>query len=68
VRLNLFEACQRIAENPRIGHKREDLSQDAVLFWSVGSYLIIYAPEKKPLGIVRVLHAARDVAEELRRP
>lgn len=61
VRLSLFDACQRLAENPHIGHTREDLTDQPVLFWPVGSYLIIYDPESKPLGIVRVIHGARDV-------
>jgi toxin ParE1/3/4 len=59
--LSLFEACQRLAENPRIGHTREDLTNQPVLFLPVGSYLIIYDPESKPLSIVRIVHGARDV-------
>lgn len=61
VRLALFDACQRLAENPRIGHVREDLTDQPVLFWPVGSYLIIYDPQSRPLSIVRVVHGARDV-------
>jgi toxin ParE1/3/4 len=61
VRLALLDACQRLAENPRIGHVREDLTDQPVLFWPVGSYLIIYDPTIKPLSIVRVVHGARDV-------
>lgn len=61
VRLQIFDACQLLAENPGIGHRREDLTEEPVLFWPVGSYLIIYDPDTKPVGIVRVLHGARDV-------
>jgi len=61
VRLQIFDACQRIAKNPGIGHKREDLTDKPVLFWPVGSYLIIYNPTKKPVEIVRVLHGARNI-------
>jgi len=61
VRLALFDACQRLAENPHMGHVREDLTDQAVLFWPVGSYLIIYDPASKPLSVVRVVHGARDV-------
>lgn len=61
VRLALFDACQRLAENPGIGHTREDLTDQPVLFWPVGSYLIIYHPQSKPLSVVRVVHGARDV-------
>jgi plasmid stabilization system protein ParE len=41
VRLNLFEACQRLANNTGIGHARKDLTEQPVLFWPVGSYVII---------------------------
>jgi plasmid stabilization system protein ParE len=61
VRLSLLESCQRLAENPGIGHTREDLTDQPVLFWPVGPYLIIYEPQTKLLAIVRVVHSARDV-------
>jgi plasmid stabilization system protein ParE len=60
LRLQIFVACQRIAENPGIGQSREDITEKPVLFWSTGSYLIVYAA-RKPVEIVRVLHSARDV-------
>ncbi len=62
VRLQILAACQRIAGNPRVGHSREDLTDKPVLFWPVGSYLIIYNPARKPVEIVRVVHGAREVA------
>ena len=37
-----FDAFQQIALNPNIGHKREDLTAQDVLFWPVNSFLIIY--------------------------
>ena len=61
VRLELFEACQRLAENPGIGHVREDLTDQPVRFWPVGSYLIVYSSERKPLSISRVIHGARNI-------
>ena len=54
-------ACARLAENPYLGHRREDLTEQPVLFWPVRSYFIIYRPETTPLEIVRVLHGARDI-------
>lgn len=61
VRLALFDACRFLAGSPRVGHTRGDLTDQAVLFWPVGSCLIIYDPESKPLSVVRVVHGARDV-------
>jgi len=37
VRLQIFAACQKIAQNPRIGHVRQDVTEEPVLFWPVGS-------------------------------
>src|SRR5579872_4891721 len=51
----------KLAKNPRIGHRREDLTDKRHRFFLVYSYLIVYRHETKPLQIIRVLHAARDV-------
>jgi len=61
VRLRIFEACRTIARTPYVGHSRTDLTDKPVLFWSSGSYLIIYNPARRPVEIVRVLHGARDI-------
>jgi len=37
-----------------------------VKFWPVFSYLIIYDPATRPIGIARVLHASRDLGTMLR--
>ncbi len=54
-------ALRFIAENPEAGHKREDLTDEKVKFWPVFSYLIVYEPSMRPIGIVRVIHGAQDV-------
>ncbi len=64
-RLKLFEACQILAGHPGIGHRRQDLSDKPVLFWPVGSYLIVYYPARRPIEIVRVLHGALDISAVL---
>ena len=50
-----------LAETPGAGHFRPDLTDQPVKFWSVFSYLIVYDPTQKPLGVARVLHAAQDL-------
>jgi toxin ParE1/3/4 len=57
----LTQAFRGLAEMPGQGHTRGDLTDLPVRFWPVGSYLIVYDPEKRPLEILRVLHGARDV-------
>lgn len=63
---DLRKAMSRLAESPGIGHRREDLATEALRFYRVHSYLILYRPDSEPLGIVRVLHSARDIRAILR--
>lgn len=63
---DFYKACENLADNPCLGHKRPDLTNEPVLFWPVrGQYLVIYQPETQPLRIVRILHGARDAASQL---
>src|SRR5208337_4397300 len=55
-----------LANFPGAGHWRRDLTSAEVRFFPVYSYLIVYRPETKPLEIVSILHASRDVAGILR--
>lgn len=64
--LNDLEASIRtLARNPGIGHVREDLADRRHRFFPAGSYLIVYRFQTKPLQIVRILHASRDVQKLL---
>ncbi|MEX2302892.1 MAG: type II toxin-antitoxin system RelE/ParE family toxin [Bryobacterales bacterium] len=65
VRAELLNACRLLTGNPGLGHRRLDLTQRAVRFWPVFSYVIIYRENSKPLEVVRVVHAARDVGRLL---
>ena len=62
----LFKAFEKLGRFPRLGHKREDLTPFPVLFWPVGSYLIIYR-DRTPIQIVAVVHGSRDIPVFLRR-
>ncbi len=55
------EALVFLSRVPESGHVREDLTDEAVKFWAVFSYLIVYDPAKRPIEIVRVLHGRRNV-------
>jgi plasmid stabilization system protein ParE len=57
----LESAMVKLAKNPGIGHCRQELADKTHRLWLVYSYLIVYRYEAKPLQVVRVLHAARDV-------
>jgi len=65
----IFRGCELLADSPHIGRFREDLTSLPVRFWVVqpySNYLIVYRPEEKPLQVIRLLHAARDVSTLLR--
>jgi antitoxin ParD1/3/4/toxin ParE1/3/4 len=63
----LFDAFDQVARSPGIGHYRKDLTDLDVLFWPVGSYLIIYRQRHPEIQIVGVTQGSRDVPSFLRR-
>ena len=54
------QACQDLARTPSLGFSVEELP-DNWRVWPVGSYLIIYFPEGEGVGIIRIVHGARDL-------
>lgn len=54
-------AIRFLSENPEAGHKRDDLTDEPVKFWSVFSYMIVYDPAIQPFGIARVLHSSQNL-------
>jgi antitoxin ParD1/3/4/toxin ParE1/3/4 len=62
-----FRAFEGLAAMPGKGHKRDDLTDRPVHFFRVRSYLVVYRSDPKPIQIVAVLHAARDIPTVLRR-
>jgi plasmid stabilization system protein ParE len=59
------EAFRMLADQPGMGHLREDLTDEPFRFWSVGAYIVIYRPSTDPLEILRVVHGSRDLARLL---
>jgi plasmid stabilization system protein ParE len=62
----LFDAFDALAQNPGMGHKREDLTAYPILFWPVGAYLILYRVLSERIEIVAVTQGARDIPSFLR--
>lgn len=54
-------AIEKLAQTPGIGHLREALADRRHRFFLVYSYLIIYRSDSRPLPIIRILHASRDI-------
>lgn len=56
-----LEVFELLAENPDVGHYRDDLTTRPVRFFPVYSYLVVYLVDTSPVQIVRVLGGAQDV-------
>jgi plasmid stabilization system protein ParE len=61
VEADLYEAMDKLADMPGMGHLRDDLTSEPLRFWRVHSYLILYTPDTRPVEIVRVLSSSRDI-------
>jgi toxin ParE1/3/4 len=65
----VLDAAERIGEYPRIGVRRPDLTASLRYRFVVMtgySYVIVYAADRDPPVIARVLHGARDLPPLLR--
>ena len=56
----LEEKMRLLADNPRIGHRREELPE-GLRIHPVKSYLIAYRPLPDGIEVIRVVHAARQI-------
>ena len=64
----LHHQVRALAAMPGMGHRRPDLADDRpILFWPVGSYLIIYRTSDDTLEIVAFTHGKRDIPSFIRR-
>ena len=55
----IFPAIHSLVPFPYVGHERRDLTRRPLRF-QIGSYLVAYAPDEKPLVIIAVLHGRRS--------
>jgi toxin ParE1/3/4 len=53
-------AIKALVPFPHQGHRRPDLTQRPLRFVNVRDYLIAYAPDKKPLWVIAVVHGKRS--------
>jgi toxin ParE1/3/4 len=45
---------------PHQGHRRDDLTARPLRFTNAGNYLIAYAPDRKPLWVIAIMHGRRS--------
>ncbi|HKT54249.1 MAG TPA: type II toxin-antitoxin system RelE/ParE family toxin [Caulobacteraceae bacterium] len=60
----LDQACELLAENPRLGPARPDLAE-GLRYFAIGNYLLLYGEASYGVEIVRVVHGARDLPDLL---
>lgn len=58
--IEIFDAIRNLVSLPGQGHRRPDLTSRLLRFICVRDYLIAYAPDKKPLWVVAVMHGRRS--------
>jgi toxin ParE1/3/4 len=56
----IHDAVLSLVSFPRQGHLRPDLTSRPLRFQVVREYLIVYAPDEKPLLVVGVVHGRRS--------
>jgi plasmid stabilization system protein ParE len=53
-------AIKALVPFPHQGHRRPDLTERPLRFTTAGNYLIAYAPDRRPLWVVAVMHGRRS--------
>ncbi len=56
----IIATIEALVPVPYQGHRRPDLTLRPLRFINVGNYLIVYAPDKKPLWVIAILHGRRS--------
>jgi toxin ParE1/3/4 len=56
----LYSAIRSLVPFPHQGHERPDLTRQPLRFQMVRDYLIAYAPYRKPLLVIAVVHGRRS--------
>ncbi|MEM1201719.1 MAG: type II toxin-antitoxin system RelE/ParE family toxin [Acidobacteriota bacterium] len=58
---HFLDAFDNLAASPRIGHRKRYLTGDALRWWPVFRFLVLYDPDASPLTVMRIVHGARDL-------
>ncbi len=60
----IYDACAFLADSPRRGHARPDLTTRSLRFWTLTrypNYTVVYRAGTAPIQIVAVLHGKRNI-------
>jgi toxin ParE1/3/4 len=56
----IYKAIGALVPFPNVGHRRQELTSKPLRFQPVRDFLIAYAPDKKPLLVIAILHGKRN--------
>lgn len=56
----ILAAIRAVVPFPHAGHTRPDLSSRPLRFLLVRDFLVVYAPEERPLWVIAVIHGRRN--------
>lgn len=57
---DIHDTLELLVPFPHQGHKRPDLTSRPLRFKRVRDYLIVYAPDEKPLWVIAIVHGHRN--------
>jgi plasmid stabilization system protein ParE len=60
----IYDACEFVAEAPKRGRSRPDLTPRSLRFWTLTrypNYSVVYRPDTVPVQVVAVLHGKRNL-------
>ena len=63
---SLYAAFNRLAQNPGIGHLRDDLLPRTIHVYYADPYMVLYLRDTEPLYVVAIVHGARDIPALMR--
>lgn len=61
LRAGFIDSFRLLAGQQLLGEARDDLAA-TLRMWTAGNYVILYRPSPNGIEVVRVVHAARDIA------
>lgn len=60
VREEIYQAIESLVPFPFVGHQHPELTTRHLRFQTVREYVIVYAPDEKPMSVIAVLHGRRN--------
>jgi len=56
----IHTAIVSLVQFPHVGHSRSEITSRPLRFHAIRDFLIVYAPDEKPLVVLAILHGRRN--------